>query len=218
MEASATELDEFLDKDFFGIIINDNLPWAWISKMSMIWDKCNRHRVPVYLHTGPFEEPLIQWNWDYNNERFRKQLAHWPAPQFNRISQRWQAGVASLITEGILDQWPDLRIVICEHGISWMRDMRDFMLSQSWPDPLPYFQKNFWITCEPEEKDFIDNARWVGWDRLLFATDYPHNDRGGDCRLTDVETVTQMLENNLLTQQEFDLFTHLNYLRLKHRT
>jgi predicted TIM-barrel fold metal-dependent hydrolase len=96
--------------------------------------------------------------------------------------------------------------------------MRDFMLSQSWPDPLPYFQKNFWITCEPEEKDFIDNARWVGWDRLLFATDYPHNDRGGDCRLTDVETVTQMLENNLLTQQEFDLFTHLNYLRLKHRT
>ena len=122
-----------------------------------------------------------------------------------------------LITEHILDRLPALRIVIAERGIAWIPKLREFMLLHGWTDPLPYFKNNFWFTIEVEEINFLKNANLVGWDRLLFATDYPHNDPGGLNQYQDVDMFTFMLEEKKLTQVEFDLVTHKNYELLKYR-
>jgi predicted TIM-barrel fold metal-dependent hydrolase len=47
--------------------------------------------------------------------------------------------------------------------------------------PSDYIRDHFWLTTQPmEEPDATEHLRdtieWIGWDRLLFATDYPHWD------------------------------------------
>ena len=47
--------------------------------------------------------------------------------------------------------------------------------------PSEYFRTNLWYSSqpadEPEKPEFLrQSLEWLGWDRLLFATDYPHWD------------------------------------------
>jgi uncharacterized protein len=47
--------------------------------------------------------------------------------------------------------------------------------------PSEYIREQVWWTTQPMEdperrEDLIDVVKWIGWDRLLFATDYPHWD------------------------------------------
>jgi predicted TIM-barrel fold metal-dependent hydrolase len=48
--------------------------------------------------------------------------------------------------------------------------------------PSEYIKRNFWYTTQPmEEPPQPELLRrtfdWVGWDRLLFSSDYPHWDQ-----------------------------------------
>ena len=47
--------------------------------------------------------------------------------------------------------------------------------------PSEYMRSNVWFTTqpveEPEPREHLAEAiEWIGWDRVLFATDYPHWD------------------------------------------
>ena len=47
--------------------------------------------------------------------------------------------------------------------------------------PSEYIREQVWLTTQPMEEPAIkphvlDAIDWIGWDRLLFATDYPHWD------------------------------------------
>lgn len=47
--------------------------------------------------------------------------------------------------------------------------------------PSEYLRRNFWFTTQPmEEPEKPEHLRqmldWMGWDRILFASDYPHWD------------------------------------------
>jgi predicted TIM-barrel fold metal-dependent hydrolase len=47
--------------------------------------------------------------------------------------------------------------------------------------PSDYFRRQIWLTTQPMEEPIhrehvLDTIEWLGWDRLLFATDYPHWD------------------------------------------
>ena len=47
--------------------------------------------------------------------------------------------------------------------------------------PSEYMRKHFWVSTQPMEEpehpaDLIDIMGWLGWDRILFASDYPHWD------------------------------------------
>jgi predicted TIM-barrel fold metal-dependent hydrolase len=216
-DASIKELQDYADRDFFGVWLDERQPWAWQQDKMSLFEICNTHRIPLYFHTVGLDDAPISWVWDYSHPRYRAQYKKWPGPKFFYNGDRWQANIASLITEGILDRFPDLRIVITEHGLNWIKPMQEFMLSQGWPDPMPYFKNNFWFTVEIEEENFIANANHLGWDRLLFATDYPHNDPGGMHRYKDVDLLQDCLPLNIISQQQYDLITHQNYQLLKSR-
>jgi hypothetical protein len=53
--------------------------------------------------------------------------------------------------------------------------------------PSQYFKNNFYWTIETEEPELAEAIRFLGADRFLFATDYPHDDPGGRMKYKDVE-------------------------------
>jgi uncharacterized protein len=102
-----------------------------------------------------------------------------------------QTIVTSMIMEGVLERFPGLRIVLVEGGFAWVpplawrldklwNTMRDEVPQVKRP-PSEYLRKHFWFTTQPVEEserpsDLFDTIRWIGSDRLMFSTDYPHWD------------------------------------------
>ena len=49
-----------------------------------------------------------------------------------------------------------------------------------------YFKNNFYFTIETEEPELTEAIEFLGAERFLFATDYPHDDPGGKMKFEDV--------------------------------
>jgi uncharacterized protein len=102
-----------------------------------------------------------------------------------------QAQVVSLILEGVFECFPDLKIVMIEAGFGWMPSL-GWRMDKNWKrlkDEVPhlkkapseYLRQHFWVSTQPMEEaedaeHLIDTMSWVGWDRIMFASDYPHWD------------------------------------------
>ena len=91
------------------------------------------------------------------------------------------------------------------------------MMQLSNTDPMPYFKQFFWFTTEIEETNFLSISESLGFDRVLFATDWPHgtDDIGGANMYHDVVLLNSILSNNMITQEDYALMTHQNYINLK---
>ena len=70
-------------------------------------------------------------------------------------------------------------------ALAWRMDRQWAKLRKEVPHvkrpPSEYMRTNVWYTTQPiEEPDprtqLSDIFDWLGWDRVLFATDYPHWD------------------------------------------
>jgi uncharacterized protein len=118
----------------------------------------------------------------------------WPSFYIEEITEHsasLQASVASLIVEGVFERYPELKIVLIEAGFAWIPSL-GWRLDQNWKrmkDEVPhlrrapsdYLREHFWVSTQPmeeaEEPDHVlDVMEWIGWDRILFASDYPHWD------------------------------------------
>lgn len=102
-----------------------------------------------------------------------------------------QAGLTSMIVEGVFEAHPKLRFILIEAGFAWLPPLA-WRLDRIWTRlksetphlkraPSEVIREHVWITTqpmeEPEKRDHLaDTIGWIGWDRLLFATDYPHWD------------------------------------------
>jgi predicted TIM-barrel fold metal-dependent hydrolase len=99
--------------------------------------------------------------------------------------------VASYVFEGVFEQFPELKIVSVENGfvwapnLGWRMDKHFDRMRAEVPHlkskPSDYVRRHLWFTTQPmEETENPDHLRdimgWVGWDRLLFSSDYPHWD------------------------------------------
>ena len=118
----------------------------------------------------------------------------WPSfyiEEMTEHSTSVQALVTSLIVEGVFERWPELKIVLIEAGFAWLPAL-GWRLDNAWKKlkhevphlkraPSEYLRQHFWVSTQPmEEPDdpehVIDVMNWIGMDRILFASDYPHWD------------------------------------------
>ncbi|MFT8242968.1 amidohydrolase family protein [Roseomonas sp. BN140053] len=102
-----------------------------------------------------------------------------------------QAVVSSFILEGVFERIPDLKIVLIEGGFTWAPAL-GWRLDKHWArmrgevphvkrPPSEYLREHVWYTTQPiEEPDRAEHLSeimdWVGWERIMFSTDYPHWD------------------------------------------
>ena len=101
------------------------------------------------------------------------------------------AQLTSLVLEGIPERFPKLKIVFIEGGFGWIPSAtwRMDQHFEKFRDEVPhlkrrpseYIRDHVWWTTQPmedpERRDHLfELIEWIGWDKLLFATDYPHWD------------------------------------------
>ena len=109
------------------------------------------------------------------------QRAHVPPPEY--FDRDWLLPPEEIETR----QLARLRVAYMEAGCgwlpSWLHRIEEHVELAGWletPDckrsPLEYFQRNCWITTEPDEPHAYHVVDEMGDGRILFETDYPHPD------------------------------------------
>jgi len=101
-----------------------------------------------------------------------------------------QNQTASLILEGVFEAFPRLKVVLIEGGFAWGPTL-GWRLDNHWKKlrdevplkrpPSEYLRSNIWFATQPvEEPENPEDLRhvfdWIGWDRIVYSSDYPHWD------------------------------------------
>ena len=106
-------------------------------------------------------------------------------------AQSAQAFLTSLVIEGVFERLANFKLVLIESGFAWLPPLA-WRLDKIWRRlrmetphlkraPSEYIRERVWLTTQPMEEpqprgQVLDAIDWIGWDRLIFATDYPHWD------------------------------------------
>lgn len=146
-----------------------------------IYEAAARNNIPVGIHVGGISGyPLAAGGWPsfYLEDHYDHTIG-------------MQSLLASFIFEGVFEAFPDLKLIMVESGFgwapafTWRMDKHWVRLRSEVPHvkraPSEYMKRNVWFTTQPIEEpegrgDMLDLLEWVGYDRILFSTDYPHWD------------------------------------------
>jgi uncharacterized protein len=89
-----------------------------------------------------------------------------------------------LLMGGVCERFPRLRFLFLESGGGWIptqlermdEQVKAFPLEKRWLSLLPseYFQRQCYAGFEAEEWNLAACAEFLGTDRVLWASDYPH--------------------------------------------
>ncbi len=146
-----------------------------------IYEAAARAGLPVGIHAfGYGGWPITQGGWP--SYYIEEMTGH---------AQSAQSQLVSMLLEGVFERVPGLRVVLIEAGFAWAPPLL-WRLDKHWQrmraetphltrPPSEYARESVWWTTQPMEeaerqRHLLDTIGWLGWDRLLFATDYPHWD------------------------------------------
>jgi predicted TIM-barrel fold metal-dependent hydrolase len=147
-----------------------------------IYEAAQRCRRPIALHvqgySGGHASTGSGWPTYYMQEHYA-------------TTTGMQNTVTSLVFEGVFERFPDLKVVLIEGGFTWVPSLC-WRMDKHWqrmrketPDlkrpPSEYVRDHCWFTTQPIEEPEVpahlaDVISWLGWDRVMFSTDYPHWD------------------------------------------
>ncbi len=152
----------------------------------------NRRYWPIYQAAAEAGLPVAVHAFGYGGAPISS--TGWPSHYIEEMTghaQSSQAGLSSMVLEGIFERFPALRVLMVEAGFAWAPSLA-WRLDKAWRTlraetphlkrpPSEYMRERVWWTTQPMEEPeprthLLDTAEWMGWDRLLFATDYPHWD------------------------------------------
>jgi predicted TIM-barrel fold metal-dependent hydrolase len=142
------------------------------------WRDVESAGLPIVLHASqpPLTEYINMWEPPETNNFMEMSAFRWLVLGHREIADM----ISSLICHGTLTRFPKLRIASVENGSSWIHplfhDLADLYkkMPQNFPEhPLEVFRRNIWVSpfWEGSVSDVVET---VGWDRVLFGSDYPH--------------------------------------------
>jgi predicted TIM-barrel fold metal-dependent hydrolase len=154
-----------------------------------VWAAAVECDVPIAIHTGidPSQRSLHQ----------RFDGIAWPEAVPASIwylqmmfPQAVQQAFTTFFQWATFDRFPALRLVVLESGASWLGFWMDRMDAMAKSPlrvtmrlrelPSDYVRRQCWISADPDERGLPPVIEYVGADRFLWATDYPHPDHGAD--------------------------------------
>lgn len=206
-DAAAAEVDRWAQHpDFAQIMLSPRTDEALGRRRYWpIYEAAVKHNIPIGIHVGG-ANGLPSTSAGHPSFHIEDYQGH---------IQTMQALVSSLVLEGVFERFPNLRIVLIEAGVGWLPSVT-WRLDKIWQrmrsevphvkrPPSEYIKQNLWLTTQPidepekpeQQRDILD---WVGWDRILFATDYPHWDSDDPkyifkCKLSPTERLGVFRDN-----------------------
>lgn len=120
----------------------------------------------------------------------------WPSFYIEEMAEHGtscSALLASFVFEGVFERFPRLKLVLIEAGFAWLPALA-WRLDRAWArnraelphvtrPPSELLRRHVWVTTQPmEEPDpprlehLIETLDWIGHERVMFASDYPHWD------------------------------------------
>jgi predicted TIM-barrel fold metal-dependent hydrolase len=122
---------------------------------------------------------------EFGPDRFSSRLAQ---HAISHVFEQMQA-VYCFTAGGILERFPTLRAVFLESGGTWLppwlhrldehaEQLADVASETGGISKAPsaYFRDQCWIGCEPDEPNVAGLLDYVGADRVVWASDFPHPD------------------------------------------
>ena len=153
-----------------------------------VWAACEKHGLPLGIHAGSaYRHPVTSIGW-----------TSWYVEDYSAQSLGFQSQLASLITEGVFQQFPKLLAVFIESGVTWApahlwrlsKFWRGVRSEVPWVDrsPLEIARSHIRFTAQPfdapESVAMQKICDHLGSDEmLLYASDYPHWQFDGDAVL-----------------------------------
>ena len=153
----------------------------------------HRRYWPIYAAAERANRPIALHVQGYSGGH-ASTASGWPTyylQEHYAMTGNMQSTVTSMVFEGVFERFPELRVVLVEGGFAWAPTLC-WRMDKHWERlrketprakrrPSEYVREHFWFTTQPiEEPDdpqhLAQIIEWVGWDRLMFSTDYPHWD------------------------------------------
>jgi len=191
-EDSAREIERAIAKlGFKGVIVNSHVQGHYLDEahFTPVLAACEALDVPLYIHPNTPSKQIIEPFLDRALE----------AAIFG-FGVETGLHLTRLITAGVFDRFPKLRVVVGHLGEAlpfWIRRM-DFWHTASVPakrkgtiklerTPLEVLQQNFWVTSSgmPWTDTILYTQKVMGVDRVLYAMDYPYQYVADEVRMQD---------------------------------
>lgn len=193
-KASLKELERIKQLGLFAVAIDDTISWGRIGYFKLFLEKCNELMLPVYIHFTKFYHYIDNQLPDINDHDILDSIndASWNFQCAVENNNHFLKMLYSLMEQEWFYKLKNIKIIIAERGIDWIPQFVSFFKKHQKKDILPTLQKHFWFTTEPEQRGFVKDAQYIGWDRLLFASDHGHDaDCGGANFGKDYQTFLQ---------------------------
>ncbi len=197
-QAAATELERAVTAGAKGAFVS---PYTLSDKAHAhkdydpFWAAAQDLGVPVGIH--PVAEPPNRRVY----QRFRE-MYKWGEWWVDMLGgQGPQQAFLGLFQYGLFDRFPQVKVVMLESGAGWIGHMLDRMdaayktaLGNSVPlkeVPSYYFQRQCWISADPDERALPYLIEYIGADKFFWASDFPHDDHSCDY----IKDLTRMVES-----------------------
>jgi len=142
------------------------------------WSECERLNVAVTVHEGTHSR-LPTTGADRFDTRFALHACSHPLEQM--------MGMLAMIEGGVLERHPQLRVGFFEAGCGWLpywlwrMDEEYEHLAYEVKEnvkmkPSDYFRRQCFIGFETSEPYLPELLKYIGEDRIIFGSDYPHAD------------------------------------------
>jgi predicted TIM-barrel fold metal-dependent hydrolase len=140
--------------------------------------------LPVAVHVGGGGNPVLGAGWPSYHFEYHAAYVH-----------SFQTNVMSLISSGVFDAIPSLKIVMEEGGFAWAGPLA-WRMDRAWRlmgkdvthmerKPSEVMRSHLWFTTQPIDEaekpehflEMLHHLDHIGMaDRVMFSTDYPHWD------------------------------------------
>jgi predicted TIM-barrel fold metal-dependent hydrolase len=147
-----------------------------------LWDACSALHMPVHFHIGASLTTMNFFgNYPWESHDDDTKLAIGGALLFVGNARV----VVNVICSGMLDRYPELKVVSVESGTGWIPfilEALDYEMDENAPaakaalslTPREYFQRQIYATTWFERTNLPALIASVGEDNIMFETDFPH--------------------------------------------
>jgi predicted TIM-barrel fold metal-dependent hydrolase len=187
IDASVTEVERMAASGSRGVVMCSNPHDSGMPNFAQpdwrpFWEVCEAIRMPVNFHIGASTAD-IDWSGSVPYKT-------WPADVRLTLggasifvgNMRW---MINLLVSDVPERYPELRIVSVESGVGWipfMLEALDYQMGETSPEhlahlsmkPSEYFRRQFYGCFWFEGPTLAPAIDYLGADRVLFETDYPH--------------------------------------------